>query len=398
MTPTQAFAQARDFLMAHRDDYEAAYRGFDWPQLDTFNWALDWFDVHAKGNERTALWVVDEDGSEQQLSFAELSERSNRVANFLRAQGVQARRPHPADAGQRRAAVGDDAGVDQAGLGGHPGDDAAGARRPARPLRARRRPPRRRRIGATPASSPTSRATTRASSSAARRPAGAASRTPMRRAPSSRRTGRRRPTIRCCCTSPPAPPRSRSWSSTATRAIRSAICRRCTGSGCSEGDVHLNISSPGWAKHAWSCFFAPWNAGATRLHLQLRALQRQGGAGHRRPLRRDHAVRAADRLAAVHPGGPAVVSGEAARGDRRRRAAQPGDHRAGAERLGPDAARRLRPDRDDGADRQLARPDAEAGLDGPAAAGLPGRAARSRRQRGGRRARSRCASIRGRPG
>jgi acetyl-CoA synthetase len=29
------------------------------------------------------------------------------------------------------------------------------------------------------------------------------------------------------------------------------------------GDVHLNISSPGWAKHAWSCLFAPWNAGAT---------------------------------------------------------------------------------------------------------------------------------------
>ncbi len=29
------------------------------------------------------------------------------------------------------------------------------------------------------------------------------------------------------------------------------------------GDVHLNISSPGWAKHAWSCFFAPWIAEAT---------------------------------------------------------------------------------------------------------------------------------------
>ena len=29
------------------------------------------------------------------------------------------------------------------------------------------------------------------------------------------------------------------------------------------GDIHLNISSPGWAKHAYSCFFAPWNAGAT---------------------------------------------------------------------------------------------------------------------------------------
>src|SRR5687767_3002963 len=32
--------------------------------------------------------------------------------------------------------------------------------------------------------------------------------------------------------------------------------------GVKPGDVHLNISSPGWAKHAWSCFFAPWNAGA----------------------------------------------------------------------------------------------------------------------------------------
>lgn len=33
--------------------------------------------------------------------------------------------------------------------------------------------------------------------------------------------------------------------------------------GVRPGDVHLNISSPGWAKHAWSCFFAPWNAEAT---------------------------------------------------------------------------------------------------------------------------------------
>jgi acetyl-CoA synthetase len=33
--------------------------------------------------------------------------------------------------------------------------------------------------------------------------------------------------------------------------------------GLQPGDMHLNISSPGWAKHAYSCFFAPWNAGAT---------------------------------------------------------------------------------------------------------------------------------------
>jgi acetyl-CoA synthetase len=37
--------------------------------------------------------------------------------------------------------------------------------------------------------------------------------------------------------------------------------------GVQPGDVHLNISSPGWAKHAWSCFFAPWNAGATVFML-----------------------------------------------------------------------------------------------------------------------------------
>jgi acetyl-CoA synthetase len=33
--------------------------------------------------------------------------------------------------------------------------------------------------------------------------------------------------------------------------------------GLRPGDMHLNISSPGWAKHAYSCLFAPWNAAAT---------------------------------------------------------------------------------------------------------------------------------------
>ena len=33
--------------------------------------------------------------------------------------------------------------------------------------------------------------------------------------------------------------------------------------GLEPGDVHLNVASPGWAKHAWSNFFAPWIAEAT---------------------------------------------------------------------------------------------------------------------------------------
>ena len=42
------------------------------------------------------------------------------------------------------------------------------------------------------------------------------------------------------------------------------------GLGLKPGDAHLNISSPGWAKHAWSSVFAPWNAGATVIALSQR--------------------------------------------------------------------------------------------------------------------------------
>ncbi len=89
MTEARRFLEARDFLLAHRTDYKAAYAGFQWPQLDAFNWALDYFDVFAQGNEQPALWIVEEDGGEAKLSFAEMSRRSNQVANWLRAQGVR---------------------------------------------------------------------------------------------------------------------------------------------------------------------------------------------------------------------------------------------------------------------------------------------------------------------
>jgi len=82
------FAEARAFLLAHADDYDTAYRDFRWPELDEFNWALDWFDRIGAEHDRTALWIVEADGSEQRWSFAELTRRSNQVANWLRAQGV----------------------------------------------------------------------------------------------------------------------------------------------------------------------------------------------------------------------------------------------------------------------------------------------------------------------
>lgn len=39
--------------------------------------------------------------------------------------------------------------------------------------------------------------------------------------------------------------------------------------GLRQGDVHYNISAPGWAKFAWSSFFAPWNVGATIFANQV---------------------------------------------------------------------------------------------------------------------------------
>ncbi|HZP55138.1 AMP-binding protein [Actinocrinis sp.] len=86
---TAAFRTARDLLLAHRDDYEGAYEKFTWPALTEFNWALDWFDVIAEGNDAPALRIIEPDGSQLSRSFAQLSQRSNQVANWLRAQGVR---------------------------------------------------------------------------------------------------------------------------------------------------------------------------------------------------------------------------------------------------------------------------------------------------------------------
>ncbi len=83
-----AFLKARDFLLQHRTNYVTAYRDFRWPQLGEFNWALDYFDAMARGNQATALHIVGEDGSETRRSFASLSARSDQVANFLRSLGV----------------------------------------------------------------------------------------------------------------------------------------------------------------------------------------------------------------------------------------------------------------------------------------------------------------------
>ncbi|GAA0225198.1 hypothetical protein GCM10009539_08020 [Cryptosporangium japonicum] len=86
---TEKYRHARDLLLRHRTDYHRAVAEFTWPAFDgPFNWAIDWFDAFARGNDRTALWIVEEDGTENRYSFDEMVTRSDRLADLLAAAGA----------------------------------------------------------------------------------------------------------------------------------------------------------------------------------------------------------------------------------------------------------------------------------------------------------------------
>src|SRR5213594_4136026 len=246
------FQDARAFLLKHRTDYDAAVKGFRWPDPVPFNWALDWFDAELARNgdsrDRPAL-----------------SARSNQVANFLRTQGVR-RGDHlllllgnvvplwetmlaamklgvvviPAttlltpdelrdrlDRGKARVVV---ASQDQvakfAGLGS---DNLV-----------------RIVVGATSKHDGWLPFEQAASASDEFAPDGP--------------TGADDPMLLYFTSGTTAKPKLVRHSQ---RSYPVGALSTMFWLGLQPGDVHLNISSPGWAKHAWSCFFAPWNAGAT---------------------------------------------------------------------------------------------------------------------------------------
>jgi acetyl-CoA synthetase len=87
MMATEELRKVRDFLVEHRLDYQTAYGGFRWPEFDEFNFALDWFD-RIKGDQ-PALWIVEDDGAEAKWTFEEMSARSNQVANWFADQGMR---------------------------------------------------------------------------------------------------------------------------------------------------------------------------------------------------------------------------------------------------------------------------------------------------------------------
>ncbi|MFC5511890.1 AMP-binding protein [Massilia jejuensis] len=262
MTPYQRFVQARDFLQQQRLDYDTAYRGYQAPKLDTFNWALDFFDQEAKDNHAPALWVVDEDGREQKISFADMAARSHQVAQYLQQCGVErgdrvllmlpnrvelwevmlagiklgavlvpttmlvstadlqdrmerGRVSHVivqvSDAHKFEGVTGNFTRIAVGGKleGWHDFDDC-------------------RRV----LSVFTPKGETRAAD-------------PLLLYFTSGTTAQPKLVLHSHQSYPVGHLSTMYWI------------------GLQKGDVHWNISSPGWAKHAWSCFFAPWNAGAT---------------------------------------------------------------------------------------------------------------------------------------
>ncbi|MEP9383566.1 AMP-binding protein [Nocardioides cheoyonin] len=86
---TAALRAARDRLIDLRTSYDEAVATFTWPDVGpTFNFGHDWFDAYARGDDRPGLVIVEEDGSRASYSFDELARRSDSVARFLAARGV----------------------------------------------------------------------------------------------------------------------------------------------------------------------------------------------------------------------------------------------------------------------------------------------------------------------
>ena len=83
MTEIENFLAARDYLQANSADYARAVDEFKWPELKHFNWALDYFDRIARDNHAPALRILEESGAEASLTYAQLASRSGQVANFL---------------------------------------------------------------------------------------------------------------------------------------------------------------------------------------------------------------------------------------------------------------------------------------------------------------------------
>jgi acetyl-CoA synthetase len=264
------FQDARSFLLKHRADYDAAVKGFRWPDPVPFNWALDWFDAELArdpaSKDRLALWIVDTAANrETKLSFAELSVRSNRVANFLKAQGLK-RGDH------LLLLLGNVVPLWETMLAAMKlGVVVIPATTLLTPDELRDRLDRGRAKVVVASQDQVAKFASLGADNLVRVVVGATSAhagwIPYEK------TGDFPETFK-----PDGPTNAddpmllyfTSGTTAKPKLVRHSQRSYPVGGlstmywlGLQPGDIHLNISSPGWAKHAWSCFFAPWNAGAT---------------------------------------------------------------------------------------------------------------------------------------
>ena len=263
MTNSHRFVALRDELLRLREDCEGARREFRWPVFDQFNWVRDYFEVIAAGNDATALRMVDDTAGDRSVSFAAMAKRAAQVAAFLATQGIGrgdrilVMLPNcvalwevmlaairlgaviiPATTLLEREDLRDrlergrvSAVVTEAGLA------ARFAGLPGAPVRIATGQPQ---AGWIPfehsldAPATVAPATTRADDL-------------LLLYFTSGTTARPKLVAHTHVSYPVGHLSTMYWL------------------GLKPGDVHLNLSSPGWAKHAWSSLFAPWNAQATIL-------------------------------------------------------------------------------------------------------------------------------------
>jgi acetyl-CoA synthetase len=262
---TTALRAARDQLTRLRTDYAGAVESFRWPDVGpSFNWVHDWFDTWARGNDRPGLVVVEEDGSRAEYSFADLVDRSDQVAGLLSAAGLGKGDSIVVMLGNQvelwesmlaiikigavvmptTTAVGPAELVDRIARGGAKAvicntadaakfDEVAGDY-----LRFV--------VGTAPDGATAYASAYERAAEPVPHPGNATS-DRMLLYFTSGTTSRPKLVEHTHRTYPVGHLSTMYWL------------------GLEPGDVHLNISSPGWAKHAWSNFFAPWLAEATVL-------------------------------------------------------------------------------------------------------------------------------------
>jgi acetyl-CoA synthetase len=265
------FQDARRFLLEHGTDYAAAVEGFRWPDPVPFNWALDWFDGELASNpesrDRPALWIVETATSiETKFSFKELSDRSNQVANFLRALGLR-RGDH------LLLLLGNIAPLWETMLAAM---KLGAVVIPATTLLTREELSDRMERGSVKLVVASSDQVTKLEglhdSNVTCVHVGPdvlpgwhdyqeASQQPEAFAPAGP-TQPDDPLLLYFTSGTTAKPKLVRHTQ---RSYPIGALSTMYWLGLQAGDIHLNVSSPGWAKHAWSSVFAPWNAGATVL-------------------------------------------------------------------------------------------------------------------------------------